>query len=106
MDYRLKTIPNFHIVYDLNLWPYDDGIDFTLGYCLLRAVKVAKNPDPDKYSYYGYGTGFDIRGLFSSSNGSGFGKNVIIFAADNISSAQTGNRKKYILILGKCPTDG
>ena len=33
-----------------------------------------------------------------------FGKKVIIFGVDNNSLTHTGNRKKYILVLGKGPT--
>ena len=61
---------------------------------------MTKNPDPDKHSYYGYGTGFDIGGLFSYSDGSRLGKNVMIFGVGNISFAHSDNRKKDILILG------
>ena len=45
---------------------------------------MTKNSDPDKHSYYGYGTGFDIGGLFSYSDGSRLGKNVMIFGVGNI----------------------
>ena len=40
------------------------------------------------------------------SNGSGFGKNVIIFGADTNFSVHVDNKKENILILGKVPTDG
>lgn len=56
----------------------------------------------------GYGTGFDAHRRFSLSNGSGFGKKVIIFAVDlhmQSSSAHVDN-KKNILIHGKGPTQG
>ena len=36
----------------------------------------------------------------------GFGQNVIIFGVDMSSSAHINNKKKYILILGKVPTQG
>ena len=105
MDCKLLTILNFHFAFEMNLWPYDDSTDFTLGYCLFGAVNLTKNSGPDKQSYYGYGTGFHIRGLFSCSDGTGLGKNVMIFGDDNISSGHTDNRKKHVLILRKCPTD-
>ena len=57
---------------------------FYVGNSLFGAVKLSKNADPDKYSYSGYGIGFDACRTFSSSDGSGFGKNVIIFAADGV----------------------
>ena len=34
----------------------------------------------------------------------GAGRNVIIFGAGMSSSVHVDNKKKYILILGKCPT--
>ena len=45
-----------------------------------------ENADSDKYKYSGNGTGFDSLGSFASSDGSGFGKNVIIFGAGMSSS--------------------
>ena len=47
-----------------------------------------------------------MRGSFSLSDGGGFGKKVIIFAADMSSSAHIDNKKKDILILGKSTTQG
>ena len=41
---------------------------------------------------------------FLLSDGSGFGKNTIIFGADMSSSELVDNIKKDILILGKSPT--
>ena len=32
--------------------------------CLLGNAKIRKNADPDKYSYLGYGTGFDSSSHF------------------------------------------
>ena len=45
---------------------------------------------------------FDACGSFSLSNGSGFGKNVIIFGADMSSPVHVCNKK----IIGKGPTEG
>ena len=47
---------------------------------------------------------FDNHGTFSLFNGSGFGKNVIIFVADMSFSVHVNNKKKDILNLGKGPT--
>ena len=69
-------------------------------------VKLARNDDHDNYRYSGYGTGFNACESFLLFNGSGFGKNVIIFGADMISSGHTDNKKKDILILGKSTTQG
>ena len=72
--------------------------------CLFGSVKLTKNADIDKYAYLGYGIEFDIRTSFSTGNETG--KNVIIFGVDMILSSKIDNRKKYILILGKGPTQG
>ena len=64
-----------------------------------------KNADIDKYRYSGYGIGFDSRSSFSFPGG-GFGQNIIIFRVDMNSSIQVDNKGKYILILGKGPTQG
>ena len=40
------------------------------------------------------------------SFGNGFGRNCIIFGVDVSSSVHVDNKKKDILILGKCPTQG
>ena len=66
---------------------------------------MPKNADIDKYKYSGYGIGFNRHGSFSFP-GTGLGKNVIIFGVDMSSSTKIDNRKKYILILGKTPTQG
>ena len=53
----------------------------TLEGCLFGEVKLAKNADPDKYSYSGFGVGLDTCGQYYLPNGS-VGKNVIIFEVD------------------------
>ena len=77
--------------------------DFTLKGCLFGGVKLAKNADPDKYVYIGYGIGFDLPSEFSLPDGS-MGKNVIIFGVDMSSSEHVDNKKKDILILSKGAT--
>ena len=67
---------------------------------------MTKNSDPEKFKYFGCGIGFDARGSFSLSNGSGFVKNVIIFGANMSSLVHTDNKKKYILVLVKGTRDG
>ena len=49
--------------------------------------------------------GFDVHSSFSLSDGSGFGRNVLILGKDNSSLAQVHN-KKYISIPGKSPGCG
>ena len=48
-------------------------------------VKLTKNADPDKYSYSGYGIGFNTCLFFSAPNFD-LSKNVIIIGVDNSSS--------------------
>ena len=86
-------------IYELDSWPWDFEIDFTLGRCLFGGVKLTKNADPDKYSYTGYGIGFDARGHHSLPDGS-VGKIDIIFGVDMSSSVHIDNKEKGIAILG------
>ena len=96
-------IVNIYIVYEtersVNISSYP-----TLENCLFGAVKLTKHVDVDLYKYSGYGIGFDRKGSYSIGNE--IGRNVIIFGVDMISSPHIDNKKKYILILGKCPTQG
>ena len=66
-------------------------------------VKFGKNADPVKYSYSGYGIGFDSCSLFSDPVFD-WGKNDIIFRVDNSSSVHTSNKKRDISVLGGGPT--
>lgn len=43
-----KGTVNLYIVYQVTLWPYDLGAEFTIGNCLFGAVKLNKNSDVDK----------------------------------------------------------
>ena len=60
---------------------------------LFGDVKLAKNDDPDKYVYIGYGAGFDSRSE-SSLTDSSVGKNVI-FWVDLISIMHIDNKKIF-----------
>ena len=71
---------------------YNDN-SFTLESFLFGGVKLNKNPDPDKYSYFGYSISFHVRGTFLLSS-DGFGKNVVIFGAYMSSSVHVDNEKK------------
>ena len=103
--WHIKVV-NIYIVYQILLWPYIQAPDFTLENSLLRAVKLTKNIDTDKYKYFGYVIVFDACGRFSLSDGSRFRKNVITFSDDLNSSLHIDNKLKDILILGKGLTDG
>ena len=72
---------------------------------MFGTVRLTKNAYPDKYSSWRYGIGFDSRSLFLFPNFN-WGQNVIIFGVDNSSSVHIDNKKKYILVLGKGPTQG
>ena len=50
----------FFIVYELDTWSTDLNSDFILQDCLVGSFKLAKNADPDKCVYTGYGTEFDL----------------------------------------------
>ena len=66
---------------------------------------MTKNANIDRNKYSGYGVGFDTHGNFSFL-GIGLSRNIIIFGVDMSSSTKIDNRKNYILILGKGPTQG
>ena len=99
-----KKVVNIYIVYELEASSSHIN-DPTLKNCLFGAVTLTKNADIEKYEYWGYGIGFDRRGSFSFPGG-GFGQNVIIFGVDMSSSIHIDNKKKYILEVGKGPTQG
>ena len=99
--YNHEKVVNNYIVYavskNFNICSYP-----TLENCLFGAVSLSKHSD--QYIYSGYSIGFDRKGNFSFGNG--FGRNVIIFGVDMISSVYVDNKKKDILILGEDPTQG
>ena len=99
-----RNIVNIYIVYEINLWDrgYDDYP--VLENYLFGPVKLTKNPDIDKYKYSGYGIGFDRRGTFSVSGGSG--RNVIIIDVDMSSSVHVNNKRKDISVFGIGPMQG
>ena len=72
---------------------------------LFGAVSLTKNADVNKYKYSGYGIGFDRTSSFSFP-GIRNSHNVIIFGVDMNSPVHVDNKRKYILILGKVPTQG
>ena len=97
-------VVNIYTVYEIsksiNIRDYP-----TLENCLFGAVTLTRNADIDKYRYSRYRIRFDRHGRISFP-GTGLGGNVIIFGVDMISSTKIDSRKKYILILGKGPTQG
>ena len=103
LTFNHGKIVNIYIVYEIersvNISSYP-----TLENCLFGAVKLTKHVDVEFYKYSGYGIGFDRKGSYSIGNE--IESNVIIFGVDMNSSTKIDNRKKYILILGKGPTQG
>ena len=101
-DYGHKVIA--YIVYELGATGSSIS-DLILKNFLFGAVNLTKNADVEKYGYSGFGMGFDRRSSFTFPGG-GFGQNVLIFGVDISSSAHIDSKKKYILVLGKGPTQG
>ena len=60
----LKQVVSTFIVYVITLWSYMQGADFTFRNYLFGTVRLTENAVPDKYSYSGYGIGFDARSVF------------------------------------------
>ena len=58
-------------------------------------VKITKNADPGKYSYSGYGIGFDSRSLFLIPNFD-LGNNVVIFEVGMSPYVHIDNKNKDI----------
>ena len=94
---------NISIVYEIDN-NFNISSYLTQENCLLGAVKLTKNVDIDKYGYSGYGIRFDRHSF--SFPGTRLGRNLIIFEVDTSSSRMIDNKKKYILILGRGPTQG
>ena len=69
---------------------------------MFSTVKLTKHVDVDLYKNSGYGIRFDSKGFLSI--GDEIGRNVIIFGGDMSSFPYINNKKKYILILVKCPS--
>ena len=96
-------IVNIYIVYEIDRYVNIRSYS-TLEKCLFGAVKLTKRDDVDLCKYSWYGIGFHRKWFFSIGND--IGRNVIIFGADMSLSSLIDNKKKYILILVKGPTQG
>ena len=106
VTFNHAKIVNIYIVYEIskniNISDYT-----TLENGLFGAFSLNKTADINKYKYFRYGIGFDRHGSFSFSVFFFFfvfGRNVIIFGVAMGSYVHVDNKKKYILILGKGPT--
>ena len=60
----MKKKLNIYIVHEINLWKYIDSSDPALGNSLFGAAKLVNNVEIDKYKYFGYGIGFDMKVTF------------------------------------------
>ena len=95
-----------HILLHVHLFKIHLHCFFQRGLESVRAhFMLAKNDDPNKHTYSGYGIGFDLRLELSLTEGS-VDKNVIIFGVNMSSSLHIDNKKKNILTPGKSPTQG
>ena len=99
-----KKIVNIYIVYELAASSSHTS-DPIIKNCLFAAVTLTKNAGIEKYKCSGCGIGFDRRSIFSFLIG-GFDQNVLILGADMSSSIHVNNKRKYILVLGRGPTQG
>ena len=50
VTFSQNAILNFHVVYEMNLWPLNLESKFALLIFLFSAVMLTENADPDKYS--------------------------------------------------------
>ena len=92
---------NIYLLSELDRWLNDLSSYFTLKAGLFGAVKLTKNADPDKYSYFRFDIGFILlHSLFD------WGKKVVIFGVDNSSPMHADNKTKHIFVLGEGPTQG
>ena len=96
---------SFHVVYKSLLF-YIQGVDFTIGNSLFGSANLTKNIDSEKYCYSVYAIGFDGCRSFSLTDGSGFGKNLIISGAGMSSSVHIDNKMIDILILSNGTING
>ena len=98
-DYR--KIVDIYIVYEINK-TFNSSSYPTLENCLYGVVKLAKHTNFDLYKYSGYCVELDRKGFFSINDE--IGKNAIIFGVDIKKIIKMKIIKKYILSLGKSPT--
>ena len=91
---------NLFIIYEWDSWPWDLNNDFALRGCFFGGVKLTKNAGVEKYSYSGYGVGFDTCIEYYLPDCK-VGKNYSIFGAAVSSSVHIDNNGKDILNLGK-----
>ena len=65
VTYNHKKILNIYIVYEISKNHNISSLP-TPENCLFGAVTLTKNDDIDKYKYFGFAIGFDIKGFFQT----------------------------------------
>ena len=83
----------------MNTYPSNSVNNFTLKNCVFSTVELVRNTIKSRFACNWWGIAFDGKG--SSSFGSDFVKNVVIFGVDNSSSSHTDNQKNNFLVLGE-----
>ena len=96
--FNLANVINLFIVCEIDTWSRDLKADFNLKNHLFRTVELTTNADPNKYSYSGYGIGFDSPSLFSLPNFD-WAKNDVIFKANNTSQFILIIRETYLMSI-------
>ena len=86
-----KKVVHIYISYTLGLHLGNLKTGFALNNWWFGSEKLTINNDLDKYKYKGYGIGFGSRSEFLFTDES-YGKNIIIFVADMISSVHVYNK--------------
>ena len=99
ITYRHEKVLNIYIACEIS----KISSFATLANCLFDEVTLTKNSGIDKYKYSGYGIRFNRHVFYSHLSGE-TSRNVTIVRVDMSSSTKVDNKKKYILILGKGPT--
>ena len=53
VTFTCKQILNNYFAYEIKLWSYTEDANFPFGNSLFGSVKLTKNVDSDKYSFFG-----------------------------------------------------
>ena len=99
ISYTHRKKVNIYIAYELGASSSHIN-NPTLKNCLFGAVTLIKNAVIDKYSYSGYGIGFDRRSSFPFP-GTRFGQNVLIFGVYMSFSSHLDSKKIDKLVLSE-----
>ena len=95
------SIVNIYIVHKLS--PKSINTTNALKNCLFGIVDADRpnnTKDPHKYTFSGYGIGFNHTGVLTHFEGN-LARNVIIFGSDMSGSVHASNKTQNILVLGR-----